>query len=222
MKIIFARIPIWVLLILVACNPSLELEPFDVPEIKPASLIGRITLDGESKHSNVHLVLQSLSHTYSVLTGADGSLRLTGVAPGRYTLFSGARYFVEFRQDVVITSAQVVDLGNLVLHAKRADAIGSSDLSDLNAQSETASGIVSGIATLAEESDHAGIGVELQNDEHTYTVFTHSDGVFRITGVAPGDYALRLGSRYFQEITVTVKVSAGQEYKVPAQKLRLL
>ena len=63
---------------------------------------------------------------------------------------------------------------------------------------------------LAGETDFAGITVELQSDERTYNVQTDAQGAFRIAGVVPGDYDVRLETRYFVAERITIHTGAKQ------------
>lgn len=69
---------------------------------------------------------------------------------------------------------------------------------------------VAGVVALSGESDAAGVNVQLQNASRTYEADTGADGSFRITGVVPGTYQLRIGTRYFEEELGTLTVTLGE------------
>lgn len=77
-----------------------------------------------------------------------------------------------------------------------------------------AKGEVTGTVRLAGETDFAGITVELQSEARTYNVQTDAQGAFRIAGVVPGDYDVRLETRYFVAERSTITVPLGDGYEI--------
>lgn len=78
---------------------------------------------------------------------------------------------------------------------------------------------ITGTVTLEGESDAAGITVELQGAERTYSVQTGADGGFRLAGVTPGLYDVAYKTRYFVEQSDSYTVPLGAEVALPSRRL---
>src|SRR5690606_2732061 len=68
---------------------------------------------------------------------------------------------------------------------------------------------LSGAVRLEGESDYSQVTLDLQNDSRTYNVDTEADGAVRLTGIVPGEYTLRIRTRYFQPVTESITVGLG-------------
>ena len=77
-----------------------------------------------------------------------------------------------------------------------------------------AKGRLTGTVLLEGESDHAGTDIQLQNEQRTYSVQTQGDGSFALTGVVPGAYTVRIGTRFFVDETLTVRIDLASESKL--------
>jgi hypothetical protein len=82
-----------------------------------------------------------------------------------------------------------------------------------------AKSIVLGAVTLEGEADSSGVDVQLQNDSRTYAVATDESGAYKITGVVPGKYLLKISTRYFEGITTSVDVPLGKRLTMGAETL---
>ena len=78
---------------------------------------------------------------------------------------------------------------------------------------------VSGTLQLEDETDFAGIAVVLQNDNHTYSGATDSQGNYKLTGVVPGTYTLKASTKHFIDLSDSVVVGLGAKIQLPARSL---
>lgn len=89
----------------------------------------------------------------------------------------------------------------------------------LTPPSKQARGTVLATVVLENESDHAGVTLQLQGEHRTYSAESVDDGSIRLAGVDPGRYALVLSTRYFEPVIRDIEVPIGGTFDLGLQRL---
>jgi hypothetical protein len=78
---------------------------------------------------------------------------------------------------------------------------------------------LSGTIRLEGETDFSQVTLDLQNESRTYNVDTEADGAVSLTGIVPGQYALKIRTRYFQAVTETLTVELAEKIDLGTRTL---
>ena len=158
----------------------------------PSPWDGAITGHVVDQNSGLPLggVLVSTGNGQSVLTGADGSFLVQGIAPGTYSVGFTLAGYIDADRTGSLNAGQQVDLGTVGMTAAQDVAI------------------VAGVVTSAANNQPlAGVAVTLSGSSNA-TTLTDTAGAYRLV-VPPGSFTVMVSAPGFLDATATAILTAG-------------
>lgn len=158
------------------------------------NLVGTISKIGATDHSNITVMLSDGENVYTGSTATDGSLMITGIAPGTYiATISSSGFVTQTVEEIKIEAAKNTMLNPISLTANGGTIAGSVVMND--------NGTKAGVSVTARSS----------NEKYSYTTSTDESGNFTIPNAYPETYTLTMSKTNYAIITKTgIQSIAGQ------------
>jgi hypothetical protein len=184
------------------------------PPVETGTISGYITIEGETDHSGIQVILQSTAGGAPAVIWAKASkpepdFSLAGLgAAGVDTTTTDANGYFEFLE---------VAYGSYTIYASRGDAmvgfqtdvvVGSTEPTEIEEMTLTPTGSITGTVLLEGESDHSGVIVFVAGT--SYAAYTDADGAYTIADVPVGTHTLMAARWGFDTTNIgDVEVTAG-------------